>query len=239
MSERIEDLESALDYRFEIRDLLSRALTHKSRVSDRDAETGLCDNERLEFLGDAILGFLVSELLLGLFPGATEGELSKRKSRLVSEAHLHAVARTLSLGKHLILGRTERMNGGEEKRALLADAVEALIAAIYLDGGMEAARRFVLSRVVPDVAAGGGEPEAEDHKSALQELAQSLKLPHPRYSVIEESGPQHAKTFLVEVRVGASWSSRAEGLSKKSASQEAARRVMDRIAAARAGGSTP
>ncbi len=239
MSEAIGELEEALEYRFRDGELLSCALTHKSRAADREAAPQFCDNERLEFLGDSILGFLVSERLLELFPGAPEGVLSKRKSRLVSETHLHTVARSLSLGRHLILGRTEQVNGGREKKTLLADAVEALIAALYLDGGMEAARRFVLAQVAQDAAEGDGEPEAADHKSALQELAQALKLPHPRYSVLETHGPDHAKTFLVEVRIGGAWAARAEGQSKKSASQEAARRVIERIEAARAAGLLP
>ena len=235
MNEAIGELEEALEYRFRNPELLTRALTHKSRASDREAVPQICDNERLEFLGDSILGFLVSERLLELLPGAPEGVLSKRKSRLVSETHLHTVARSLSLGRHLILGRTEQVNGGREKKTLLADAVEALIAAIYLDGGMDAARRFVLARVAQN-AAEGGEPEAADHKSALQELTQALKLPHPRYNVLSTQGPEHAKTFLVEVRVGGDWTAQAKGPSKKSASQEAAHRVIEQIEASRGAG---
>ncbi len=235
MNEAIGELEEALEYRFRNPELLTRALTHKSRASDREAAPQICDNERLEFLGDSILGFLVSERLLELLPGAPEGVLSKRKSRLVSETHLHTVARSLSLGRHLILGRTEQVNGGREKKTLLADAVEALIAAIYLDGGMDAARRFVLAHVAQH-AAEGGEPEAADHKSALQELTQALKLPHPRYSVLSTHGPEHAKTFLVEVRVGGELTAQAKGPSKKSASQEAAQRVIEQIEASRGAG---
>ncbi len=235
MNEAIGELEEALEYHFRNHELLSRALTHKSRASDRGAVPQICDNERLEFLGDSILGFLVSERLLELFPGAPEGVLSKQKSRLVSETHLHTVARSLSLGRHLILGRTEQVNGGREKKTLLADAVEALIAAIYLDGGMDAARRFVLAHVAQN-AGGGGEPEAADHKSALQELTQAMKLPHPRYHVLSTQGPEHAKTFLVEVRVGGEWSAQATGPSKKSASQEAAHRVIEQIEASRGAG---
>ena len=235
MNEATGDLEEAIEYRFRDPELLARALTHKSRAADREAAPRICDNERLEFLGDSILGFLVSERLLELFPGASEGVLSKRKSRLVSETHLHTVARALSLGRHLILGRTEQVNGGREKKTLLADAVEALIASIYLDGGMEAARRFVLAHVARD-ASEAGEPEAADHKSALQELTQALKMPHPRYNVLSTHGPEHSKTFLVEVSIGGEWRAQAKGPSKKSASQEAAHRVIEQIEASRGAG---
>src|SRR6202011_4720609 len=138
---------------------------------------------------------------------------SKVKAQLVSASHLHAVASRLRLGDYLLLGRGEEMSGGREKKALLANAVEALIAALYLDGGMDPARRFIVQHVI-----GEAEPSDEsaldtDYKSALQELSQSMKLPQPRYAIVEERGPEHAKTFLVEVRVGRDWVSRAEGLS--------------------------
>ncbi len=230
MSAAIEELEAALGYRFQDRELLRRALTHKSRASDRDAPPELADNERLEFLGDAILGFLVSEWLLRREPQAPEGTLSKMKSRLVSATHLLSVAQALDVGRYLYLGRSEEMNGGRSKKALQADAVEAVIAAIYLDGGMEPARAFV-SQWVTGEAEGlaGALPDATDYKSALQEMTQALRLPHPRYATVEERGPEHAKTFLVEVRVGKDWAGRAEGLSKKSAAQEAARRVIAQL----------
>lgn len=185
----------------------------------------------MEFLGDSILGFIVSDALVDAHPEYPEGRLSKLKAHLVSSSHLHEVAVRLQLGDYLVLGRGEEMSGGREKKGLLADALEALIAALYLDGGMETAKRFVLQHIIS-----GTEPTAEaavatDYKSALQELAQSMKLPQPRYAIVEERGPEHAKTFLVEARVGRELVSRAEGLSKKSAGQKAAQQILQRLEA--------
>jgi len=221
-------LEAALGHQFARRELLIRALTHRSSVYER-ASAVATDNEQLEFLGDAILGFVVSDALVSSQPDFPEGKLSKLKAHLVSSAHLYQVAVGLKLGDHLLLGRGEEMSGGRQKKALLANAIEALIAALYLDGGIEPARRFILRHVI-----GSGEPTSEmapavDYKSALQELAQSLKLPQPRYAIVEERGPEHAKTFLVEVRVGRDWVSRAEGLSKKSAGQNAAQEILRKL----------
>ena len=224
-----EVLEGALGYQFTSREFLIRALTHRSSVYEKTS-TAAADNEQIEFLGDAILGFVVSDALVSAHPDFPEGKLSKLKAHLVSASHLHQVAARLKLGDHLLLGRGEEMSGGREKKALLANALEALIAALYLDGGIEPARRFIIQHVI-----GGAEPTSEmapaiDYKSALQELAQSLKLPQPRYAIVEERGPEHAKTFLVEVRVGRDWVSRAEGLSKKSAGQKAAQEVLRQLA---------
>jgi len=235
-----ETLEAALGYQFASRELLIRALTHRSSVHERAPASALdnpfpdqavSDNERLEFLGDAVLGFLVSDALVSAHPDFPEGKLSKLKAHLVSAAHLHQVAARLNLGEHLLLGRGEEMSGGREKKALLSDALEALIAALYLDGGIEPARRFILQHVIGESKTAEEGPPATDYKSALQELAQSLKLPQPRYMIVEEHGPEHAKTFLVEVRVGRDWVSRAEGLSKKSAGQKAAQELVRLLAA--------
>ncbi|HXU20599.1 MAG TPA: ribonuclease III, partial [Verrucomicrobiae bacterium] len=199
-----------------------------SLASEKNGGGG--DNEQLEFLGDSVLGFLASEILVRRFPGSPEGRLSKLKASLVSATHLHEVAQKLELGDHLLLGRGEEMSGGRAKKALLANAVEALIAALYLDGGMQAARRFVEASVVGVPNSGdGGDEATDDFKSALQEMAQALKLPQPRYSTVEERGPEHAKTFTVEVRVGRDLVSRAEGVSKKSAGQNAAKQILERI----------
>jgi len=227
-----EALQAALGYRFASRDLLARALTHRSSVHEKaPGAEGASDNEQLEFLGDAILGFVASDALLAAHPAYPEGRLSKLKAHLVSASHLHEVAVGLRLGDYLLLGRGEEMSGGREKKALLANAVEALIAALYLDGGMEPARRFILHHIIGEAEPGSDEALATDYKSALQELAQSLRLPQPRYAIVEERGPEHAKTFLVEVRVGREWVSRAEGLSKKSAGQKAAQQVLQRLEA--------
>jgi ribonuclease-3 len=223
-----EALEPALGHTFANREFLIRALTHRSSIHER-ASAG-ADNEQFEFLGDAILGFVVSDALIAAHPDFPEGKLSKLKAHLVSASYLHEVAARMKLGDYLLLGRGEEMSGGREKKALLANAIEALIAALYLDGGMEPARRFILEHVI-----GGADPlneatPATDYKSALQELAQALKLPQPRYAIVEERGPEHAKMFLVEARVGPDWVSRAEGLSKKSAGQKAAQDILRRLA---------
>ena len=226
-------LEAALGHTFRDRELLERALTHKSRIHERPGENVTAsDNEQLEFLGDAILGFVVSECLMRRFVSAPEGRLSKLKAHLVSAARLHEVAQDLGLGEFLFLGRGEEMSGGREKRALLSDAVEALIAALYLDSGMDQVRTFIEARVIgalhPSEDGGGG--TVTDHKSALQEMAQTLKLPPPRYSIVSEEGPEHSKTFTVEVRLGKDWVGQAQGLSKKAAGQKAAQNVLERLA---------
>jgi ribonuclease-3 len=236
MSAKQEALDTVAGHCFRDQGLLRRALTHKSYAHERiDAgESGLVDNEQLEFLGDSILGFLVSELLVSHYPELAEGRLSKLKAHLVSETHLHQVARSLDLGRHLLLGRGEELSGGRAKKALLADALEALIAAVYLDAGLEAVRQFILQHVVSDVEAqleGAGLPLA-DFKSALQEMAQARGLPQPRYIIVRERGPEHAKTFTVEVRVGQEWAGQAEALTKKDAGQRAAQVLLEKLTAA-------
>jgi len=230
-------LESKLNYQFSNPELLHRALTHSSLANESRAGNGspLSDNEQLEFLGDSILGFLISDALVRRYPESREGDLSRMKAHLVSAAHLHGVARRLDLGSHLDLGRSEEMSGGRTKKTLLVDAVEAIIAAIYLDGGLEAATGFVSGHVldaplVEDVEAGTDiQPAITNFKSALQELAQSRNLPQPKYSIVREKGPEHSKTFTVEVRVGKDWSGQAEGRTKKVAAQRAARTVYERL----------
>ncbi|HEV2687632.1 MAG TPA: ribonuclease III [Bryobacteraceae bacterium] len=229
MSVDWNQLEGILGHHFENRELLQRALTHKSRLSESSPEDPAADNEQLEFLGDAILGFLVSETLVARHPDFPEGRLSKLKAHLVSALHLHEVALEAKLGDHLILGRGEELSGGREKKALLANAVEALIAALYLDGGIEPVRRFIVKHIVGEAIPADQASPVTDYKSALQEMAQALKLPQPKYSIVNELGPEHAKTFVVEVRVGRDWVSQADGLSKKSAGQKAAQQVLQQL----------
>ncbi len=236
MSADLDSLIARMDYSFCERDILIRALTHKSHPAEQTtpvpaAKTTESDNEQLEFLGDAILGFLVSEALFERFPAYPEGKLSKLKSWLVSATHLYAVAGELQLGKALRLGRGEEMSGGRGKKAILANALEAVLAAVYLDGGMDAARAFVRGRLLPqgswdfDVSL----PAAlTDFKSALQEKAQAEGLPQPKYVIVAERGPEHAKTFTVEVRMGKERAASAEGISKKDAGQRAAERMLGR-----------
>jgi ribonuclease III len=230
-------LEARLNYRFSDPELLHRALTHSSLANETRAATGepVADNEQIEFLGDSILGFLVSEALVQRNPEQREGDLSRQKAHLVSAAHLYGVARRLDLGEHLEIGRSEEMSGGRTKKTLLVDALEALIAAIYLDGGITAARDFVAGHILDAPFSGDEEsgtdiqPAITNFKSALQELAQSRKLAQPRYSIVRERGPEHSKTFTVEVRVGKDWSGQAEGRTKKIAAQRAARGVYERL----------
>jgi ribonuclease-3 len=227
----VEVLEAAIGHSFQNREFLLRALTHTSHAYEKSLPLG--DNEQLEFLGDAILGFLVSEHLIDRFPSYREGRLSVLKNFLVSASHLHDVAQKLSLGEYLLLGRGEEMSGGRVKKGLLADAVEALIASIYLDGGLEAARRFVVTQILSDTPtlAGYADSLFANFKGALQEIARSLNLPAPRYAVISEHGPAHARRFVVEVRIGEEWVAQGEGDSKKSAGQQAAQTVLKQLMA--------
>ena len=236
MAAELASLESRIDHHFSDLELLRRALTHSSLAHESHAASSpLHDNEQMEFLGDAILGFLISEALVRRYPESREGDLSRRKAHLVSAAHLHGVARRLDLGSFLELGRSEEMSGGRAKKTLLVDALEALIAAIYLDGGDAAARSFVFGHILDapfaaDEDAGTDiQPAITNFKSALQELAQSKKLPQPRYAIVRERGPEHSKVFTVEVRVGKEFTGQAEGRTKKVAAQRAARAVYERL----------
>lgn len=230
-------LEAAIGHTFRDRELLERALTHKSHAHEQNGDLNGAprdpsgDNEQLEFLGDSILGFVASEYLVRRNPEAPEGRLSKSKAHLVSAAHLHEAAQKLGLGSYLFLGRGEEMSGGREKKALLADALEAVIAAMYLDAGLPPARNFIETHVLAlfDDSGEGVPSAATDHKSALQEMAQALKLPPPRYVIVGEDGPEHSKTFTVEVRVGKDWVSQAQGASKKSAGQKAAQHILQQL----------
>ena len=236
-------LEVCIGYRFNDPGLLQRALTHSSLANEMPPATdGIAgDNERLEFLGDSILGFVVAEALVARNPEWREGELSRLKAHLVSSAHLHGVARRLDLGRYLYLGRSEAMSGGRFKKTLLSDAIEAVLAAIYLDGGLEAARTFVCAHILDATFEGDPDagtdiqPAVTNFKSALQELAQSMGLPQPRYSVVRERGPEHSKLFTLEVKVGTVFQAQADGRTKKVAAQRAARVIYDRMRGRSAG----
>ena len=233
----LDAFESRIGYRFQKRELLVRALTHYSHVNEQlppgTLRTVVHDNEQLEFLGDAILGFVVSEHLVQVFPEAAEGKLSESKALLVSASHLLASAKRIGLGDHLFLGRGEEMSGGRGKKGMLADGMEALIAAVYLDGGIEAARGFIKAAILPESFEGfGADTERIDYKTSLQELARSHKLPLPHYELVRQSGPEHAKLFTVSVAIGKQWSAQAEGSTKKSASQAAAKSAYLKMTAA-------
>ena len=231
----LSPLEYRLGHCFADRMLLRQALSHRSFAAERvGGAAPLCDqNEQLEHLGDSVLGFIVSEYLFRRFPAVPEGRLTQMKAELVNASHLYRTAQRLHLGQFLLLGKTEEVNGGREKKALLANAVEALIAALYLDAGLERVKHFVLTELVGEFSPFEPLPDisAADFKGALQEVARQRKLPPPQYSVVREEGPQHAKTFTVEVRVGEGFSGRAEGSTKKEASQLAAQFALGCITA--------
>ncbi|MGE5357551.1 MAG: ribonuclease III [Bacteroidales bacterium] len=222
-------LEDRLGYRFRQPQILERALTHRS-LANEDATGAIMDNESLEFLGDAVLGFSIADTLFRRFPEYDEGQKSKLKSLLVSTPTLARLARQLELGEFLMLGRGEEKTGGRRKQALLADGYEAVIAAVYVDGGIEAARAFIarqFATLIDEVR----EPTfgGRDHKSALQEYLQGHEQPLPEYLVASESGPDHRKLFQVEVRVRDEVIAQASGRSKKEAEQEAARAALEKL----------
>jgi ribonuclease-3 len=221
-------LEEKLGYRFVNQELLIRALTHRSSLSDKSGKMpDASDNEQLEFLGDAVLGFVVSEALFRRYPNAREGQLSQWKSHLVSAAYLHKRALALGLGEFLFLGKGEDRNGGRERPAMLANAFEAVIAAMQLDGGTALAWAFIERTVLAGLDGLDNEHvELLNHKSVLQERTQAMGLPVPRYTTVSSAGPQHAKTFTVEVRIGDGLTARAVGTSKKVASQRAAEEML-------------
>ena len=223
LRDEFEALQNRLGYRFKDRGLLEHALTHKSRAAE-DASGGVVDNESLEFLGDAVLGLVVAEALFRRFPDSDEGQKSKIKAAVVSTAALARRAEDIDLGAYLLLGRGEEKTGGRFKQALLADAYEALIAAVYLDGGLPAAAAFLDRELSDAIEEGAGQTVVgQDYKSALQERVQALGRPLPEYRVVSESGPDHRKLFTIEVFVGGEALGSATGKAKKEAEQEAAR----------------
>lgn len=242
--EDLTALQAELGHNFKNPEMLERALTHSSRAHEEAKAAGQestgekLDNEQFEFLGDAVLGLIASELLFERFPGFHEGQLSKLKAHLVSAGHLVKIATSLELGKYLRLGRGEERSGGRAKSTLLSDALEAVIAALYLDAGLEKARTFIIQRVLePELESIRQNAEANfsltDYKSALQELVQSAGRLQPVYATVKEEGPDHKKTFTVEARIflpgetSPEFVARAVGATKKKAEQQAARQVLD------------
>lgn len=228
--EALERLQRAIEYRFADLSRLELALTHPS--ADGAHEPGR-NNERMEFLGDAVLGLAAAQRLFTSDPSAGEGRLTKLKARLVSAAALEPAARRIGLGECLRLGPAEERSGGRDKKGLLVDALEALIAAVYLDGGIEAAESVAANLLLDDesIERAASDLAASNPKSALQELLQGRGEPLPEYQVIEESGPPHRRTFLVEVRLANGVSERANGAPKRAAEQEAARLALARLRA--------
>jgi ribonuclease III len=223
----IQDLESELGYTFRNKLLLTRALTHSSHANEQNRTAG--DNEQLEFLGDAILGFLISDFLFRAHPTLTEGQLSKLKGFFVSSANLVKFAERIRLGTYLQLGKGEEKTGGRSKQALLVDAFEAVLGAIYLDGGIEEARRMMLRFFEPQIEDVGRSERQQftDFKTGLQEQLQSLQLGRADYIVTSEEGPDHQKLFTVEVMIDGDSVARGVGLTKKAAEQAAAREALE------------
>jgi ribonuclease-3 len=227
-------LEQRLGHKFSRPELLEDALTHSSAVPEirasRVESSGIrltVNNERLEFLGDAVLELLTSEYLLSTFSDWSEGQLSKSRARLVNARSLEAAARRLELGVHLRLGRGEEKTGGREKQTLLADAFEAILAAVYLDAGLAAARGVVQRTLFEQPFERGAESmDASDRKSALQELLQSRGQVPAEYRVVAETGPDHQKTFQIEVWIDGARVAGADGSTKKEAEQLAARKAL-------------
>jgi ribonuclease-3 len=223
----LSELEQKIGYSFRSRALLDRALTHRSFANERVGEN--CQhNEALEFLGDSVLGFVVSAWLLERFPDLSEGKLSKIKAYLVSESRLVEIAEALDLGRYILLNRGEEKTGGRRKRALLADAYEALIGVLYVDGGITVAERFLRRELREKLL--GIDPESmigADYKSAMQEKLQAAGGPGPEYAVVEVQGPDHRRTFRVELRIGGQAVATGEGHTIKIAQQEAARAVLE------------
>jgi len=222
----IKDLEAAIGYRFSNITLLQRALTHSSYANERWHDS-LMSNERLEFLGDSILGMVVAEHLYRNFPDRPEGELTRMRADMVCETSLAAIAFKLKLGDHLMLGHGEEQSGGRTRPSILADAVESMIAASFLDGGMGAAegiiRQFVLCNVPVTKL------QNKDYKTALQELVQQKKDQKLSYLLTGESGPDHDKVFTVEVTLNGNVVGQGSGSSKKRAEQDAARGAIENL----------
>ena len=221
-------LESLLGYRFRDQQWLIRALTHRSFVNEQGEE--YMHNESLEFLGDSVLGFLVSARIFQRFPDLSEGDLSKLKAYLVSAVNLVHLAERIKLGEFLRLSRGEEKTGGRMKKAILVDSYEAILGAIYLDGGVEAASEFLereLGQIFerPDLR----QLTYGDFKSALQEHLHNLSYPEPIYRVVGEIGPDHKKTFVVEVIIQDRVVAQASGKSKKEAQQAAAQQALERL----------
>src|SRR6266446_5033690 len=236
-------LEEKMGHHFQRRELIEQALTHSSQAREVEAlgSTDPCarqsDNEQFEFLGDAVLGLVTTEALFHRFPGFQEGHLSKLRAHLVGQRHLLRVAEQLQVGHYLRLGRGEEKSGGRNKATLLVDALEAILAALYLDGGWAVARDFILRTIVEPELANMNLETSEipvmDFKSALQERLQAEGMPQPVYALVKEEGPEHRKTFTVEVRVpepdADNFVARAQGPTKKRAEQEAARQVLEHL----------
>lgn len=225
----MDALEAKLGYAFHDRRLLENALMHSSYANENRAR-GYTSNERLEFLGDSVLGMVTATRLYHLYPDMPEGKMSRLRAELVCEQSLHAVALELNLGDYIRLGHGEARNGGRERPSILADAVEAVIAAMYLDGGLEPARRFIFDHILTGLAEGQMH-HVTDYKTDLQERVQRKPGQTLEYTLISESGPDHKKTFTMSVLLNGQEIGQGSGRTKKEAEQAAAKCALERIEA--------
>jgi ribonuclease-3 len=223
----VQTIFKELHYEFSNTRLLEEALTHKSFTNENLGTDE--DNQRLEFLGDAVIGLVVAEALMERLPQATEGQLTPRRALLVKEASLAEMARGIHLGDLLLLGRGEEMNNGRDRPSILSDAVEAVVGAVYLDGGYDASRKLVLKWIGSQFALVSDTARPVDVKTFLQEVLQAKGVEMPCYEVIGEEGPDHEKIFEVEISVGKSVLARGRGRSKKEAEKDAARRALNEV----------
>lgn len=220
----MQELEKLIDYKFKNRNLLTTALTHSSFANE--LHDGTKYNERLEFLGDSVLSIIVSDYIYLNCPHLPEGELTKLRASLVCEKSLCVYARQVHLGSYIRLSKGERRTGGGDRPSILADAFEALIAAIYLDGGIEPAKKFVLRFVIPDIE--NPKPKKfKDYKTCLQEIIQKNPEERLEYVLVKETGPDHDKHFVVEVHLNSNVIGKGGGRSKKEAEQQAAREALE------------
>ena len=226
--ESLQKLEKMMDYQFKDAQLISRALTHSS-YSNENKKDKLKNNERLEFLGDSVLGLIISEYLFSHYSNLEEGQLTKIRAKIVCESSLCSASKSLNLGEFMLFGRGEELTGGRERTSILSDAFEALIASIFLDGGMECARKFVLTRlkdVIEDAVQG---KLFVDYKTRLQEVIQVQKNNRIKYDIVKEEGPDHSKIFYTEVKLNDELIGIGSGKSKKESEQEAAREGLKRL----------
>ncbi len=219
-----KELHRLIGYEFKNKDLLTTALTHSSFANE--AKGGIKYNERLEFLGDSVLGIVVSNYIYLHCPDLPEGKLTKLRASLVCEKSLYVYAKQIELGKHIRLSKGEKRSGGDDRPSILSDAFEALIAAIYLDGGIEPARNFIFRFVIPDIKS--SKPKKfKDYKTALQEIIQKNPEEKLTYVLVKETGPDHDKHFVVEVHLNSNVIGKGGGRSKKEAEQQAAREALE------------
>lgn len=223
----MQELEKRLSYSFKNKELLLTALTHSSYANEKHSDRREC-YERLEFLGDSILGFITAEFLYKHEPKLPEGRMTRLRAELVCESSLHKIALELKLGEYMFLGKGEERTGGRERASIMADMVEAIIAAMYLDCGIEPCRSFILDRILKDAQISDSHP-SQDYKTMLQELVQKKSNQHISYEMIDQSGPDHNKTFTFRVCVNGEPVGEGSGRSKKEAEQMAAGKALEAL----------